>query len=347
MKTRLFFLLLPTLLCLAFAAKTWYQLQYPGYFPAPAYDFRNNPLSAEKTELGRVLFYDPLLSGDGTISCASCHSPYNGFAHTDHDLSHGIDDQIGTRNAPPLFNLAWHKSFMWDGAINHLDMQALAPISHPKEMGENIAHLVSKLQHTDRYPAMFYRAFQDSLITGEHILKALAQFQLTLVSAGSKYDEVKKGKTNFTPQEENGYTLFQKNCNSCHHEPLFSNFDFANNGLPVDTTLNDFGKWQITHLSADSLKFKIPSLRNLSYTYPYMHDGRFRKLSEVINHYTRGIQESETLADELQTPIRLTSDEKTDIIAFLLTLNDPNFIFNPTHQFPKEILLPSEGLSKP
>ncbi|MDX2247589.1 MAG: cytochrome c peroxidase [Bacteroidia bacterium] len=346
MKTLLFYLLFPVLLCLAFAGKTGYEFLYPDYFPTPVYDFSKNPLSTERVELGRVLFYDPILSKDGAISCASCHSPYNGFAHTDHDLSHGIADQIGTRNAPPLFNLAWHTSFMWDGAINHLDMQALAPISHPKEMGENIENVVRKLQHIPGYPGLFYRAFGDSLITGEHVLKALSQFQLTLVSAHSKYDNVKKGKTQFSQPEENGYALFQKNCNSCHREPLFSNFGFANNGLPVDTTLYDFGKGQITQRKEDSLKFKIPSLRNLSYTYPYMHDGRFRRLSEVLSHYTHGIQENETLAAELKTPLSLTPDEKTDLIAFLLTLNDSAFVFDPKHQFPKEILQPGEGLLK-
>ncbi|MEZ4826077.1 MAG: cytochrome c peroxidase [Bacteroidia bacterium] len=343
MKIRLLYLCFFTLACLAFSGETGFELEYPDYFPAPVYDFGKNPLSPEKVRLGRVLFYDPVLSRDGTISCASCHSPYNGFAHTDHDLSHGIDDQIGTRNAPALFNLAWQKSFMWDGAINHLDMQALAPISHPAEMGEAIAHVVSKLQKTERYPGLFYVAFADSVVTGEYILKALAQFQLTLVSANSKYDEVKRGNTTFSEQEENGYRLFLQNCNSCHREPLFSSFDFANNGLPLDTTLNDLGKWQITHQREDSLRFKIPSLRNLTYTYPYMHDGRFRRLSQVINHYTSGIQISETLAGELKKPISLTNDEKTDLIAFLLTLNDTRFVFDPNHQFPKEILLPSEG----
>jgi cytochrome c peroxidase len=343
-KTRAFLLL--AVVCLAFGGKSVIRFSYPAYFPEPVYDFGENELSEEKVALGRALFYDAALSRDNTVSCASCHSPYNGFAHTDHDLSHGIDDQIGTRNAPALFNLAWQKSFMWDGAINHLDMQALAPISHPGEMGESIGHVVSKLQATALYPPMFEAAFGDSRITGAHVLKALSQFQLTLVSATSKYDSVKKGTTRFTEQEEAGYALFLQHCNSCHQEPLFSSFDFANNGLPVDTTLNDYGKGQITLRPEDSLLFKISSLRNLSYTHPYMHDGRFRKLSQVLNHYTRGIQESETLSDELKKPIALSSNEKTDLIAFLLTLNDQAFVFDPKHQFPKEFFFPGEGLEK-
>lgn len=306
---------------------------YPNYFPAPVYDFNKNALTSAKIELGRLLFYDPILSKDLTISCASCHSPFNAFAHTDHDLSHGINDKIGTRNAPALFNLAWHTSFMWDGAINHLDMQALAPISHEAEMAESIENVVSKLQKTTKYPALFFLAFQDSIVTGQHVLKALSQFQLSLVSTNSKYDSVKKGQENFTEQEQNGYVLFQKNCNSCHAEPLFSTYQFANNGLPVDTTLNDFGKWKITKQSADSLVFKIPSLRNLTYTFPYMHDGRFKKLSQVINHYTNGIQSYRTLSKELQNPIVLSPNEKVDLVAFLLTLDDREFVFNKKHGF--------------
>lgn len=330
----------------AFAFEQAYRLQYPDYFPKPIYTFEKNPLSIEKIELGRALFHDPILSKDNTISCASCHSSYNAFSHTDHALSHGINNQIGTRNAPALMNLAWHKSFMWDGAINHLDFQALAPISNSKEMDEKIETVAKKLQSSKIYPKLFYLAFNDSIITGEMILKSLSQFELTLISANSKYDRVKKNKEQFTEQEQKGYQLFQKNCNVCHLEPLFSNYDFANNGLPSDTTLNDFGKWMITKKTADSLKFKVPTLRNLSYTYPYMHDGRFKKLNEVLNHYTNGIKQSPVLAKELANPIVLSSNEKADLIAFLLTLNDTAFVFNHKFQYPKEILLPSEGKEK-
>ena len=260
------------------------RLPYPSHFPNPTFDFQKTPLDSTKILLGRILFYDPILSKDNSISCASCHSPYNAFAHTDHDLSHGIFDAIGTRNAPALFNLAWQKEFMWDGAINHIDMQALAPISHPGEMGSSINEVVSTLNESNAYKDLFQKAFGEKTITGAKVLKALTQFQLTLVSANAKYDKVKMGKDSFTLQENNGYLLFKKNCNTCHQEPLFSTYQFANNGLPVDTTLNDFGRWQVTGQSKDSLHFKIPSLRNLSYSYPYMHDGRFKTLREVLNH---------------------------------------------------------------
>lgn len=301
----------------------------PKGWQQPTYNFSNNPLSREKIALGHLLFYDPILSGDSTISCASCHSPYNAFTHVDHDLSHGIGGKIGTRNSPALMNLAWHSSFMWDGAINHLDMQALAPISHPAEMGENIAHVAEKLQGSNKYPALFYKSFGDSTVTGEHILKAIAQFLLTIVSANAKYDRVMRKETQFNEQEKNGYRLFRQHCATCHREPLFTNLKFANNGLKADTTLNDLGRMKVTNNPADSLQFKVPTLRNIEFSYPYMHDGRFKKLSEVIQHYTSGIEHNKTIAKELAHPIVLSSNQKTDLIAFLLTLSDKEFLFNP------------------
>lgn len=312
----------------------------PDKWPEPNYNFSNNKITAEKVLLGRVLFYDPLLSNNNTISCAGCHSQFSAFTHIDHALSHGINDSIGMRNSPALMNLAWQKSFMWDGAINNLDMQALAPISHPKEMGSSIHEVVMKLQSKKMYRELFYKAFSDSMVTGERTLKAMSQFMLTLVSANSKYDKVIRKEENFTEQEKNGYELFQRNCASCHKEPLFTSNEFANNGLPVDTLLNDFGKIRITQNKQDSLKFKIPTLRNIEYTYPYMHDGRFKKLSQVLNHYTNGIHQSLTLANELKQGINLSSNEKVDLIAFLLTLSDKEFIFNQKHSFPKAQLAP-------
>lgn len=344
MKLKLF-IAVSLVVVLGFTSLKVYQLNYPAYFPKPVYDLKTNPLTVEKINLGKALFYDPILSKDNTISCASCHSSYQAFAHTDHQLSHGINDLIGTRNAPALFNLAWHNTFMWDGAVNHLDVQALAPIAHPKEMNEKIENVVKKLQTSKLYPKLFLKAFKDSIITGEHVLKALSQYQLTLVSAGSKYDRVKQNKAKFTEQEKNGYKLFIENCNACHTEPLFSNYKFANNGLGVDTTLKDQGRYTLTKTSADSLKFKIPSLRNLSYTNPYMHDGRFNKLNQVLNHYIN-IKDNKVLSPELKKSIQLNSNQKTDLIAFLLTLNDSAFVFNPQHQYPKNSLMASEGNKK-
>lgn len=312
------------------------RLSYPDYFPQPQYDFSRNPLDSVKIELGRNLFYSPVLSSNNTISCASCHSPYNAFSHTDHSLSHGIHDQVGTRNAPALFNLAWQKKFMWDGAINHLDMQPLAALNHPKEMGETLPSIIKKLNESRFYRAFFYSAFKDSMVTGEKVLKALAQFQLTLVSANAKYDMVKQGKAIFTEQEKKGYSIFKTYCNTCHKEPMFTDYSFANNGLPVDTVLRDYGRWVITQNSEDSLVFKIPSLRNLSYTYPYMHDGRFKKLEQVLDHYTTGIQKGPTLSGKLKKPIPLSAEDKNNLFAFLLTLNDREFVFNPRHNYPRK-----------
>lgn len=310
----------------------------PANWPKPAYNFSNNKTTAEKVLLGRVLFYDPLLSKNNSISCANCHSQFSAFTHSDHALSHGINDSIGMRNSPALMNLAWQKTFMWDGAINNLDMQALAPISHPAEMGSSINDVIAKLQNKKIYRNLFYKAFKDSVVTGERTLKAISQFMLTLVSANSKYDKVMRKEESFTAQELKGYQLFQKNCSSCHKEPLFTTNDFANNGLAVDTILNDYGRMKITQNKNDSLKFKIPTLRNIEYTYPYMHDGRFKKLSQVLNHYTTGVHQSATLAPELKQNINLSSNEKVDLIAFLLTLSDKEFVFNKKHSFPKEIL---------
>ncbi len=327
-------------LCLAAGMSTqrdYFQLQYPASWPEPAYDFSHNPLSREGVALGRQLFYDPVLSRDSTISCASCHLSYTAFTHVDHELSHGIEDRIGTRNSPALMNLAWGKSFMWDGAANHLDMQALAPIAAETEMDSDIATVVERLQSNPKYRQLFYQAFDDSTITGEHLLKAMAQFQLTFVSANSKYDQVKRGEAGvaFSEQEQKGYKLYQANCASCHQEPLFTNQEFANNGLPMDSFLQDHGRMNISQDPADDRKFKVPSLRNLKYSHPYMHDGRFAKLSQVINHYVKGIEKSETLAAELAGGVALSPDEKIDLIAFLLTLTDQEFVFNRAYAYPR------------
>ena len=336
---RLFYIVV-TLIFSAFVGKE-VLFEVPQNWPKPKYDFQKNPLSENKVLLGRALFYDPLLSKDHIISCASCHSPFSAFTHIDHPLSHGIHDSIGTRNSPALMNLAWQNLFMWDGAVNNLDMQALAPLSHPAEMGSSIQELVQKLNASKLYKQLFLAAYGDSVATGETTLKAISQFMLTLVSANSKYDRVKNGKESFSAQELNGYKLFQQNCATCHQEPLFTNNQFANNGLEMDSSLMDVGRMKVTLNKEDLLKFKIPTLRNIEYSYPYMHDGRFKKLSQVLNHYTNGLHQSKTLAPELTNGILLSSNEKVDIISFLLTLSDKEFIFNPKHQYPQEVFFSS------
>jgi cytochrome c peroxidase len=310
----------------------------PKNWPDPIYHFNRNQLTKEKILLGRVLFYDPILSNDSTISCNSCHSPFNAFTHVDHALSHGIHDSIGTRNSPALMNLAWQNTFMWDGAINNLDMQSLAPISHPAEMASHINDVVKKLNRSKLYKKLFDDAYQDSIATGEKTLKAIAQFMLTIVSANSKYDKVMNKNAEFTVQEQNGYQIFKKNCASCHTEPLFTNGTFANNGIGTDTVLNDIGRMKVTQRKEDAYKFKVPTLRNIEFSYPYMHDGRFKKLGEVLNHYSNGIKQSETLSGKLKSGITLSANEKVDLMAFLLTLSDKQFLFDSNFAYPMEFL---------
>lgn len=310
-------------------------LGYPKTWPLPIYDLAKSPLTKEGIALGRKLFYDPILSADSTVSCSNCHLSYTAFTHVDHALSHGIRDSIGTRNSPALMNLAWGRAFMWDGAVNHLDMQALAPINHAAEMGGNTAHVVAKLNRSPIYPTLFKLAYGDGAITGERMLKALAQFQLTLISCNAKYDRVMAGSEAFTAQEEQGLRLFRQHCASCHAEPLFTTGGFANNGLPMDTLLMDVGRMGVSQQKVDSLVFKVPTLRNVEFSFPYMHDGRFRTLREVMGHYASGIASSATLALELRAGVTLTANERTDIIAFLLTLTDKEFLFNPDHAFPR------------
>jgi cytochrome c peroxidase len=309
----------------------------PKNWPKPNYDFKKNPIIKEKVLLGRVLFYDPILSRDSSISCSSCHSQYNGFAHADHALSHGINDQIGTRNAPSLVNLAWQKNFMWDGAIHHLDAQAISPISNPMEMNEQLGNVVKKLNRSKLYKGLYYSAYNDSNVTGEKTLKAISQFLLTLVSSNSKYDLVMRKEEKFTDQEKNGYEIFKKNCSSCHKEPLFTNNEFENNGLLPDKKLFDVGRNKITLNPNDSFKFKVPTLRNLEFTYPYMHDGRFRNLNEVINHYVEKKFKHKIVSLKLPQNFNPSSKEKTDLVAFLLTLTDKSFIYNEKFGFPKSV----------
>ncbi|MBS1586399.1 MAG: c-type cytochrome [Bacteroidetes bacterium] len=311
-------------------------MPYPKGWPKPVYDFKKNPLSIKKVELGRVLFYDPILSRDSTISCNGCHSQYMMFAHTDHALSHGIAGKLGTRNAPGLFNLAWGKSFMWDGSVASLDMQPRSPITNPVEMDENIPHVLAKLQSNQQYRALFYDAYSDSVIKEGMLLGALSQFMLIMVSANSKYDSVQRGESVFTAAEARGYAIYKAKCSACHTEPLFTNEKFENNGLAVDRELSDIGKMKASYAVDDSLKFKVPSLRNIQYTYPYMHDGRFKNLNQVLNNYIMGIQQSPTLNKRLRRGIYLSDAQKADLVAFLYTLSDKEFVKDPRFSFPKK-----------
>ena len=325
------------LLLFAFSPKKGTPIYFdiPKGWPQPHYDFAKNPLTEEGFQLGRTLFYDPILSRDNTISCASCHLQATGFTHVDHDLSHGIESKIGTRNAMALMNLAWSKDFMWDGGVNHLDVQPIAPITSAVEMDETMANVVAKLQKSNRYPALFEKAFGTNIITGQLLLKALSQFELQLVSANAKYDKVARGEVSFNDSEQKGYVLFKRHCASCHQEPLFTSDKFENNGLSIDTTLNDLGRMKITQNTKDAYRFKVPTLRNVQFTFPYMHDGRFKTLTEVIKHYNSGMLQSPTLSKQLQKPMHLSDNDRVDLDAFLKTLTDTAFLFNPKFGYPK------------
>lgn len=301
----------------------------PQGFPQPVYNFSGNPVSIEGFELGRKLFYDPRLSRDNTISCGTCHTQSGAFSHVEHQLSHGIDGLIGTRNAPGLFNLAWHQTFMWDGGINHIESQPLGPIANPVEMDENIANVLVKLRNDANYPQMFEAAFGSDTITTQRMMWAITQFQGIMISANSKYDQYTRGEAQLSQPELNGLATFRSKCASCHPEPLFMDNSYHNNGLAPEPTIMDAGRMRITNDPADSMKFKTPSLRNIAITGPYMHDGRFTTLSQCLNHYSGTMYPSSTLDPQLTTGIPLTAQEKSDLLAFLATLTDYTFIQDP------------------
>jgi len=305
------------------------KLAIPKGWPKPTGNiFAKNKLTEEGFQLGRKLFYDGNLSKDGVTSCGSCHQQFAAFSTYDHDLSHGVENTFTSRNAPALFNLAWMTSYHWDGGINHIEVQPLSPITAHNEMGETLENILAKLNTDSSYSRFFKAAFGDKAITTQRILKALAQFTGSLISSNSRYDQWKNGTLKFTPVEESGYALYKANCSSCHKEPLFTDNSFRNNGLPINR-FGDAGRQRITGLSSDSLKFKVPSLRNVQYSVPYMHDGRFNDLDKVITHYISGINRQQpTLDSLLQKPIVFTERQKLELIYFLYTLTDTSFTKN-------------------
>ena len=242
----------------------------PANFPKPVYDFKDNPVTANGFNLGRKLFYDPILSRDKSISCANCHQSFAAFANLDHAVSHGVDECLGTRNAPPLFNLAWQKEFMWDGGVHHIEVSPLNALTNPCEMA--------------------------------------------------------------------GYALFKQHCSACHKEPLFTDLSYRSNGL--DLIPDDIGRDSITRLASDKGKFRVPSLRNVELTSPYMHDGRFTTLKQVLQHYSTGVKPTTNLDPVLHQNavpgIILTSTEQAQLIAFLKTLTDQDFVNDKRFQAPNQ-----------
>ena len=301
-----------------------------------------NPLTEEGIALGKRLFFDRILSNDNSISCASCHAPQNAFTD-DLSKSIGVDGTIGNRNSMPLFNLAWNynERFAWDGKELSLERQALEPVQNPLEMHSNWDNVVARLNNHAEYPELFEKAFETQIITKELVTRAIAQFERTLISANSKFDRYTLGQETLTSQELNGLDVFMRedkgDCFHCHgspNNPLWTDNDFHNNGL--DATFTDLGLGAITGDPNDNAKFRTPSLRNLAFTAPYMHDGRFQTLDEVINFYSEGLQNSPTVDPLMknvnQGGVQLSETDKADLKAFLLTLSDPSFINNPAFQ---------------
>lgn len=297
----------------------------PEGWPSPYYAFKDNQLTKAGFILGRKLFYDPRLSRDSSTSCGSCHQSFAAFAQSAHSVSHGVDGLLGVRNSPALFNLAWNTSFMWDGGINHIEVQPAGPISNPVEMDETLDRVIGKLQADPNYRQLFRNAFGSDTINSQKMFRAMAQFMGAMVSANAKYDKVQRGTASFTAEESAGQTVYQTKCASCHPAPLFTDYSFRNVGIKPGSKI-DSGRAHIT-LSADDLyKFKVPSLRNLGYSAPYLHDGRFNTLDEVLDQMENGIYKTPSLDPLLENGIKLTTEERSNLKAFLRTLNDDTYV---------------------
>jgi cytochrome c peroxidase len=292
-----------------------------------------NPLTVEGVALGKRLFYDPILSGDNTQSCASCHLQEYGFTDPN-QFSIGIDGIQGERNAMPLINLGWQTKFFWDGGANGMESQVMGPITNPIEMHETMANAVAKLNGHAEYPELFKAAFGSSQVTSQNIMRAIAQFERTLISGNSKYDQYMRGEVLLSAQELNGKALFEDmdkgDCVHCHSMgSTFSDFEFRNTGL--DSIPVDEGRYLITLNQGDRGKFKTPSLRNVELTGPYMHDGRFQSLLECVQHYNTGFRYSANLDPNLTFAVkgRMSQQEMEDLVAFMKTLTDEEFVNNP------------------
>jgi cytochrome c peroxidase len=307
-------------------------LELPSNFPEPTYNFANNPLTVKGFELGKKLFYDGRLASDGIVSCGFCHEQSSAFTHHGHTFSHGVDDAIGTRNTPSIQNLAYQSTFMYDGATSHLDLQSIIPFTSPIEMNGNFTAALKMMKADAEYQKLFKIAFTDGQINAENMLKALGQFMVMITSSNSRFDKYRRKESGgmFTSNELAGYTVFNAKCASCHATDLMTDHSFRNNGLAVNSFLNDMGRYRVTELDSDLYKFKVPSLRNVEKTAPYMHDGRFGTLEAVLDHYNTGVINSTTLDPILNQNKRLgipiSETEKSQLIAFLKTLTDNDYL---------------------
>ncbi|MEM1320568.1 MAG: cytochrome c peroxidase [Bacteroidota bacterium] len=326
---------------------TAYDLVIPDGFPMMEIP-EDNPMVVEAVELGRHLFFDPLLSVNLSMSCSSCHLPNAGFTDGQ-PVSVGVDGIAGTRSSMSLFNVGFfNKGLLWDGRVATLEEQAGIPVEDPIELHDTWPNVEEKLRQHDQYPRMFREAFgieDRSDISKDLAVKALAQFQRTLIlGSNSKYDRVLRREEFFSNDEQNGFDMFfdivpslpDAECGHCHNAPLFTTNEYFNNGIDSVGSLEEFddkGLGAFSGRLVDNGKFRTPSLRNIALTAPYMHDGRFQTLEEVVDHYNSGGH----LADNLHpliVPLGLTEEQKKQVIAFLHTLTDTSYLENPAFQSP-------------
>lgn len=325
------------------AVPTPYKLTYPSYFGHRTNLSEDNPLTVEGVQLGRRLFYETRLSSNNTLSCASCHQQAHAFIDP-RRFSLGFDGTPTKRNSMSLTNILWVQNFFWDGRATSLEAQAVTPLTDAHEMGQSLEESVRKIPE---YAPLFDAAFGSPGITPERLVKALAQFERTLISANSRYDQYIRGEATFTAEERRGLDLFygsvnrgqrSAGCGNCHGGPRTFNETYHNNGLDRDPL--DSGRAGVTHMAYDLARFRVVTLRNIALSAPYMHDGRFGTLREVIDHYSDHLEASPTLSptlrDTANRPIylHLTEGEKTDLLAFLHTLTDSAFITDPRFASP-------------
>jgi cytochrome c peroxidase len=314
--------------CIYFST-TPYTIEIPYGFPNMIIP-QDNPMTVEGVNLGEKLFNDPILSADNSLACVNCHNKSSSFSDPN-QYSTGIDNIQGTRNASALVNIGWNSSFNWDGSAQSLEEQAFEPVINPIEMHDTWQNVENKINANLEYKNLFLEAFNIDYIDSNHIVMALAQFERTLISSDSKFDKYIRGETQLSPSELSGYAIFNSekgDCFHCHGSQMFMDNRFHNNGLDIEP-FTDLGLGGISGNSNDNGKFRTPSLRNIEYTSPYMHDGRFISLEEVVDHYNSGGNYSSTvdpLMKKIGIGLQLTNQEKQDLVSFLKTLSDENFI---------------------
>lgn len=322
---------------------TPYALQYPKYVDSQNVNpiiSANNPLTIEGVALGRKLFYEKMLSNNMSMNCATCHKQENGFSDP-RNFSLGTDNAIGNRNSMGLINLAWNNSFFWDGRRGSLEDQVHDPVTNPIEMENTWPVVMQKLQNSNVYPDLFKKAFGTSTIDSTLVQKAISQFERTLISYGSRFDQFYyQGKFYALNQQElDGFTVFAGfgHCTSCHSGVLMTDHMFRNNGL--DVTPKDSGFAKVTHSAGDYGKFKVPTLRNINLTAPYMHDGRFTSLVDVVDYYSDNINATSPNLDSILIPFstgfHLSYTQKSNLVAFLKALTDSSMVSNQNFSEPK------------